>query len=598
MKQWYIRNKKADYKTIAEQFNISEVLAHLIVNRGIKNQKELKEFLWGDYEDLYSPYLLKDIEKASCILKEKIGQKKKIRIIGDYDVDGIMSTYILYQALQKCGAIADYEIPDRIKDGYGINESIVKKAKEDGVDTLLTCDNGIAAIETIALAKQLNMTVVLTDHHDILFTEETGVRKYHLPDADAVINPKQQECRYPMEGICGAAVAFKLVSVLYEMVLPKEEQRKEQQYFLPFVAIATVCDVMELKGENRTIVKLGLFALNHENVEDQEDYFFNIGLESLILQNGLQDKKIGVYHLGFILGPCLNASGRLESAKLGLALLLEQNREQALSLAKQLCQLNEERKAMTEKGVEKAIKWLEDQKQLDHVLVIYLKDCHESIAGIIAGRIRERYNRPVFLLTKTEEGVKGSGRSIETYNMYEGLVSCGHLLTKFGGHPMAAGLSLQEENIDKLCLELNEKAALTEQDFIEKVSFDMVLPLYHITNSLIYELQQLEPCGNGNPKPTFAKKEVIIVRVVPIGKEKNYYRLTIKEQESNKLYTAMMFKNAKELEKLILLKYGQQTWENLYYGNQGHVKIDIIFYPQINEYKGYETIQLIIEQIR
>lgn len=456
--RWFIKNRKADYKTMSLKYGISELMSKLIINRDIFEDEIIKSYVTPEFNKLHNPREMKDLELAVNILKEKIITNKKIRIIGDYDVDGVISVYMLYTALKKCNANVDYEIPDRIKDGYGINEKIIKEAKDDGIDTILTCDNGISAIDQIKYAKELGLTVIVTDHHDIPFVEDENNKKIFLrSDADAILNPKQKDCNYKFKSLCGAGVAFKLIEVLYEEFnIDKEECYK----LIEFLAIATVCDVVDLIDENRIFVKKGLEKINNTT---------NLGLGELIRENEIQDKTISVYHLGFIIGPCINASGRLDNAKKGLRLLLADEEDEAVHLAKELVKLNAERKDMTMKGVEDAIEIIEGTEIInDKVLVVYLPHIHESLAGIIAGRIRERYNAPTLILTNGEEFAKGSGRSIEEYNMFEKLLECKELLEKFGGHPMAAGLSIKEENIDKLREKLNENSMLKDEDLIKK----------------------------------------------------------------------------------------------------------------------------------
>lgn len=586
MEKWFIKNRKANYALIAQQFGISEVTARIAVNRGISSNKEMQAYLHPSLDDLFQPREMKDMEKAVQIVREKIAQQKKIRIIGDYDVDGVMSTYILYTALNHCGADVDYEIPDRIKDGYGINIAIVEAAAQDGVDTILTCDNGIAAYDQVVRAKELGLTVVITDHHDIPFYEEDGEKIYRIPKADAIVNPKQHDCHYPMEGICGAVVAFKLCQVLYEVCgVPKHKIEE----LLEFAAIATVCDVMDLTSENRTIVQYGLRKAEQTK---------NIGLRALLRENKLEGQSLSAYHLGFIIGPCINASGRLESAKLALQLFLTDNEMVAQKYAKELHQLNEERKELTNKGIEQACELVEKYYCDDAVLVVYLEHCHESIAGIIAGRIRERYNKPAIVLTDGEEHAKGSGRSIEEYPMFDKLNECKDLLLKFGGHPLAAGLSLEKKNIDLLRKTLNEKAGLTEEDFIPKISFDMVLPFEDVTFSMLQEFELLEPFGKSNEKPSFALKDVQLINGRVIGKDKNMVRLTVKTQRSNRVFTAMLFRNFDVFEATILEKYGQEALTRLYEGTAEGVYMDFIFYPNVNEFNGNSTIQFIIQHFR
>lgn len=588
MEKWFIKNRKADFAQIARTFGISETLAHLAVNRGIGSGEALRAFLAPSLSRLSSPLLLKDGEKLGVILMEKLSEGKKIRIIGDYDVDGVMSTYLLYRGLSACATAVgsssaiDYEIPDRIKDGYGLNVELVEAAYLDGVDTILTCDNGIAAAEQVNYGKAKGMTMLITDHHDIPIEE--GV-----PKADAVVNPKQAGCKYPFKGICGAAVVYQLLRILYDKCgIPLEKW----QELVEFAAIATVCDVMDLVGENRAMVSLGLEAAVHTK---------NIGLQALLRECGLEGDRLTAYHLGFVVGPCINASGRLDTAKKGLGLLLTEDEREAVRLARELRQLNEERKELTEEGIAAAVAQIEADLSFEKekVLVVYLEDCHESLAGIIAGRLRERYNKPCIVLTKTEKGVKGSGRSIEEYSMFEELSKCKGLLTKFGGHPMAAGLSLEEENVELLRRQLNKETTLTEEDLIPKISFDMVLPLRELSLPLIRETALLEPYGKGNPKPLFAATEVLVKRAFVIGKNKNMLRLQVKQEDSG-LYTAMLFRGFDGFLELLERKYGAKAFEQLLAGKgeeEGY-RVDFLFYPDINEYNGYENIQIIVEHFR
>lgn len=588
MEKWFIKNKKANFKVIADTFGISETLAKLVVNRDIKSNEELEAYLKPSLDHLHGPEKMKDMEKSCNLLMQKIQEGAKIRIVGDYDVDGVMATYILYTGLSKCGANVDFEIPERIKDGYGINISIIDAAIADGVDTILTCDNGIAAIEQVKHAKEQGLTVIITDHHDIPFVEEEGERTFLLPNADAVVNPKQHDCEYPFEGICGGVVAYKLVEHLYKkMGIAKEELTE----LLEFAAIATVCDVMDLVGENRDIVYFGLQQINKTT---------NLGFRALIDAAGITGKKIAVYHLGFVIGPCINASGRLESAKLALELFLSKEKNHAELLAKELKELNDDRKEMTLEGVEEAILKIEQEGLLeDKVLVVYLPSCHESLAGIIAGRIKERYHKPAIVLTKAHEGVKGSARSIEAYNMFEELTKCKDILTKFGGHPMAAGLSLREEDIELLRERLNACTTLTEDDLVPKVSIDAVLPLPQISYQLIHELSMLEPYGKGNTKPLFALRNVHVIKASVIGKNKNVLKMTVADDEQvSARFTAMIFQNVDAFEQTVIDKYGEDGLRALYGGYASPVYLDMVFYPDINEYNGVQTIQIMIQNYR
>ena len=587
MEQWFIKNKKADFKAIAGQLHISEVMARLIVNRNITGPEELKHYVEADITGLHSPRLMKDMDKAAAILMDKIREKKRIRIIGDYDVDGVMSVCILSTALNRLGALADYEIPDRVRDGYGINMDIVKAAGKDGIDTLLTCDNGIAAMEQVRYAKECGMTVIITDHHDLAYEDEGGERVYRVPEADAVVNPKQEDCSYPCKQICGAAVAFKLVQLLYEAVSPGGGEADE---LLEYAAIATICDVMDLVDENRILVKHGLAAVRNTS---------HIGLRALLKATGLEGKELRTDHIGFILGPCINASGRLESAKLGLEMLLASDAGEAEQAALRLTELNNERKSMTSRGLEEAVGIIEETAiHQDKVLVVYLPDCHESLAGIIAGRIRERYDKPAIVLTKGEREIKGSGRSIEADPMFDRLNECRDLLIRFGGHPMAAGLSLLEENIDLLRLKLNERPGLSDQDLFKKVTFDMVLPFDMATEELIGEFSMLEPFGKGNPKPLFALKHVILVRGSVLGSGKNVIRLSMKAGQDNRIYQGILFQKAEIFERFLTEKYGSRAVEDLYTGKACDLSVDIIFCPEINEYKQYKNVQMVIEHYR
>ena len=585
--RWFIKNRKADYKSMSLKYGISELMSKLIINRDIFEDEIIKSYVTPEFNKLHNPREMKDLELAVNILKEKIITNKKIRIIGDYDVDGVISVYMLYTALKKCNANVDYEIPDRIKDGYGINEKIIKEAKDDGVDTILTCDNGISAIDQIKYAKELGLTVIVTDHHDIPFVEDENNKKIFLQsDADAILNPKQKDCNYKFKSLCGAGVAFKLIEVLYEEVnIDKEECYK----LIEFLAIATVCDVVDLIDENRIFVKKGLEKINNTT---------NLGLGELIRENEIQDKTISVYHLGFIIGPCINASGRLDNAKKGLRLLLADEEDEAVHLAKELVKLNAERKDMTMKGVEDAIEIIEGTEIInDKVLVVYLPDIHESLAGIIAGRIRERYNAPTLIITKGEEFAKGSGRSIEEYNMFEKLLECKELLEKFGGHPMAAGLSIKEENIDKLREKLNENSMLKDEDLIKKIKIDCVLPLDQINFRVIEDLEKLEPFGKGNEKALFGIKDVNVIKAQILGKNRNVLKLKLKSN-SDKIFDGIYFGNIEEFEQTVCDKYNSEELSKLYDGIFNDVKLDFVFYPNINEYNGNVSIQIVIQNYR
>lgn len=581
--KWVLTGKRADFFGIGERFQIDPVIARLIRNRDMIEDSDIERYLHPSIAYLHDPNQLKHMREATDFLIGKIQNGDKIRIISDYDVDGIMSNYILLKGFQKVGANVDYEIPDRIKDGYGINERIVTEAYEQGVDTIVTCDNGIAAYEQISYAKSLGLHVIVTDHHDVPYEEkEDGSRAYKIPPADYVINPKQEDCKYPFPLICGATVAFKLIQSLYKQ-FGIEQQIEE---LIEFSAIATVCDVVDLQGENRILVKEGLKRLNQTK---------NIGLQALIKANHLEDKTLSAYHLGFVIGPCLNASGRLDTAKRGLKLLLEQNGQIAEQMAKEVKELNDARKDMTEQGVKQAIEQVETTKLLsDKVLVIYLPDCHESLAGIIAGRVREAFARPVFVLTKAEDGLKGSGRSIEAYSMYEELTKCKELLSKFGGHPMAAGLSLPIENLEAFRKKLNEQTTLTEEDLVEKVVIDVPMPIGYIKESLIEQLELLEPFGKGNSKPLFAQKQIHVVMGKILGKNKNVLKFLLESEDGYQI-EALYFGNIDILMDKIKGKYGQQQLDYMLQGRNNIVTMDMTYYPSINEFAGNKTLQVIIQ---
>lgn len=571
MEKWVVSAKRADFQQIANKFGIDPVVARLIRNREQITDEEIDIYLHGKITELHSWKLLKGMETLLEILKEKIREQKKIRIIGDYDIDGVCSTYILLQGLKKAGAAVDVDIPDRMKDGYGISRELIDLAKEAGTDTIVTCDNGISAIEQIAYAKELGMTVLVTDHHEVPYEEqEDGSVRTFLPDADAIVNPRQEDCGYPFKGICGGMVAFKVICGLYEKLgIPA----KETEELIPFAAIATVGDVMDLTDENRILVKDGLRRL--QNPENE-------GLKALIRVNNLENREITAYHIGFILGPCMNASGRLSTAKRALRLLLSRDTKEASILAEDLKSLNDSRKDMTAKGVEQAVELVETTDLLhDRVLVIYLPDCHESLAGIIAGRIRERYARPVFVLTKAEEGVKGSGRSIEAYHMFQELVKCKELLTKFGGHPMAAGLSLPEENIEAFRRKLNENCILTREDMIEKIVIDVPMPMSYVTIPLIRQLSQLEPFGKGNTKPVFAQKNLRFTDCRVFGKNRNVVKMQGKDEFGFAAECIWFGDGDDFLEKI----REKECW-------------DAIYYPSVNVFRGRESIEMVIQNIR
>lgn len=583
MEKWVVSAKRADFKKIAEKFGIDQVTARIIRNRDVVGEEAIEQYLFGTLKDLHAPRQMKDIELAAEILKEKIKQGKQIRILGDYDIDGVQSVYILFAALKRCKAQVDYAIPDRIADGYGVNERLIRQALSDGVDTMLTCDNGIAAYQEITLAKELGMTVIITDHHEVPYEEQEGERRYRVPPADAVVNPKQPDCPYPFKSLCGAAVAFKLVQVLYEELgFPEEEALA----YLENAAFATVGDVMDLQGENRILVKEGLKAL-HQTA--------NYGIRALAARNQIPLSNIKSYHVGFVLGPCLNASGRLDTAKRALNMLLAENEYQAAEYAGDLYDLNASRKEMTEQGVQQAKELVEHTElKKDKVLVIYLPQCHESLAGIVAGRIREQYHRPVFVLTKSEEGVKGSGRSIEQYSMYEEMTKCKELFLKYGGHPMAAGLSLPEENVEIFRQRLNELTTLTDEDLQGKVVIDVPMPLDYITKELIEQLSILEPFGKSNEKPVFADRNLEILSLRILGKNQNVCRMQVKSTGGT-IMTAIYFGQTEQFLEFLRQKYGGNAIEQALAGRDSGMLVSLVYYPEINVYNGRESIQIIVK---
>ena len=570
MEKWVISAKRADFKEIAASFGIDQVTARLIRNRDIVGEEHIRKYLYGDRTCLYDPFLMKDMDKVTEILQEKIQERKKIRVIGDYDIDGVMSTYILLTGLKGVGASVDHVIPDRMKDGYGLNENLIQQAREENIDTIITCDNGIAASSQIQRGKEMGMTILVTDHHDIPFQVIDGEKKELLPPANAVVNPKQEGCTYPFSGLCGAGVALKVMEALYRKMQPERDIADE---LLEFAAIATVGDVMDLKDENRILVKEGLKRLHKTS---------NLGLQELCRVNNLEPENITPYHIGFVLGPCLNATGRLDTAKRALKLLCSDQREEASHLAGDLKSLNESRKELTAEGVEEAIALVEHTElKNDSVLVVYLPECHESLAGIIAGRVREKYHKPTFVLTRGKEGVKGSGRSTESYSMFEKMSECGEYLTKYGGHPMAAGLSLEEKNIEPFRKKLNELSGLKPEDFVEKVTIDVPMPVNYIRKDLIQEMKLLEPFGKGNEKPLFAQKGLRIMDVRVFGKNRNVVKIKLADEMGYPM-------------------------DGIYFGDgdlfleeiRDKKTIAIVYYPEVNVYQGRENLQVVIRYYR
>ncbi|MBQ7954278.1 MAG: single-stranded-DNA-specific exonuclease RecJ [Lachnospiraceae bacterium] len=591
MEKWFVAAKKADFESWSEKFHISPVTARIIRNRDVVTKEGVQKYLYGTLADLYDPMLLKDMDKAVEVILNKIQEKKVIRIIGDYDVDGICSAHILTKGLRTIGAIVDTAIPHRIRDGYGLNEQLILEAHEAGVDTIITCDNGIAAAPQIAYAWRLGMTVVVTDHHEVPFKEENGVRTEILPPAAAVVDPKRSDCSYPYPGICGGMVAYKVICALYRKIKEQNPQMQTPQMqevleeLLQFAAIATICDVMELLDENRIVVKEGLKRIRQNPVE---------GILALMEVNGIEPENINAYHVGFIIGPCMNATGRLDTALRALELLNAQKKQEALAIAGELKELNDSRKLMTQKGVDGAVKYVEEKGLLEEkVLVVYLPDCHESLAGIIAGRIREKYGKPVFVLTKGEEGVKGSGRSIESYHMYEAMVACQELFTKFGGHKMAAGLSMEEKNVELFAAKINETCTLTEDDFVSKVHIDVPMPLELADKKMAKELEVLEPFGVANPKPLFARKDVHFLSASKMGKTGLYAKFVICE-EGSVCKEAVYFGEWSKFAAVVDEKYGDGAAEKLFV-QKCNYELAVTYQIGVNSFRGKEEVQIVLQ---
>lgn len=586
MQQWMVINKGADFKGIGNKFHIDPVTARIIRNREVIGDEEIQSFLAGTLQELPDVHLMQDLDLLVEVLDEKIKEKAKIRIIGDYDIDGVMSSYILYCALTRCGAIVDVAIPNRITDGYGLNRNLITEAFESGVDTILTCDNGIAAIEEIAYAKEMGMTVLVTDHHEIPFKDVDGERIYMCSEADAIVNPHQKTCAFPYKDLCGAGVAWAVIVALYEK---NGIEQKEAEDLLEFVAFATVGDIMSLTGLNRILVREGLKRIHHTT---------NIGMRALISRCGLLPEQIDTYHFGFVLGPCINAAGRLDTARRALRLFISEKPEEAAEIADELVVLNEERKEMTRQGVEEAKQLVEEGGyENDPVLILYLPDVHESIAGIIAGRIREYYYRPTFILTKAEDGVKGSGRSTEEYSMYEQMCKCSDLLTKFGGHPMAAGLSLPEENVEAFRKQMNENCPFRAEEIVQTIHIDVPMPVDYVTNALVEEFSILAPFGKDNPKPVFADRNLKISRMWIVGKNQNVLRMTLISEQGRPL-SAIYFGDIEAMQTYLMEQYGTQEVDKAFHGRENNMQISIVYSPKLNTYRDSETLQFEIQYYR
>lgn len=579
-------NKGADFKGIGNKFHIDPVTARIIRNREVIGDEEIHSFLAGTLQELPDVHLMQDLDLLVELLDQKINEKAKIRIIGDYDIDGVMSSYILYRALTRCGAQVDVAIPNRITDGYGLNRNLITEALECGVDTILTCDNGITAIEEIAYAKEAGMTVLVTDHHEIPFKDVDGERIYMRSEADAIVNPHQKTCAFPYKDLCGAGVAWAVIVALYEK---NNIEQKEAEELLEFVAFATVGDIMSLTGLNRILVREGLKRIHHTT---------NIGMRALISRCGLLPEQIDTYHFGFVLGPCINAAGRLDTARRALRLFISESPEEAAEVADKLVILNEERKEMTRQGVEEAKQLVEEGGyENDPVLILYLPNVHESIAGIIAGRIREYYYRPTFILTKGEDGVKGSGRSTEEYSMYEQMCKCSDLLTKFGGHPMAAGLSLPEENVEAFRKQMNENCPFRAEEMVQTIHIDVPMPVDYVTNALVEEFSILAPFGKDNPKPVFADRNLKISRMWIVGKNQNVLRMTLISKQGRPL-SAIYFGDIEAMQTYLVEQYGTQEVDKAFHGRENNIQISIVYSPKLNTYKDSETLQFEIQYYR
>lgn len=584
MAKWYVTAKKADFEAIGKRFDISPILARIIRNRDLITEDEIDCFLNGNLSALHSPLLMKDMEKTISILKEKIKQRKKIRVIGDYDIDGICASYILMEGLKEAGADVDVVIPHRIKDGYGLNDELIKDAADAQIDTIITCDNGIAAASQISYGKDMGLTLLVTDHHEVPYEETDGSKQYFLPPADAVIDPKQEACDYPYKEICGAVVAFKVIQALYGIDTLRMEDEFVLKY-LPFAAFATIGDIMTLMDENRIIVKYGLQAFEQTK---------NLGLKALLTVNGLYETKLSPYHLGFVLGPCINATGRLDTAKRAMELFCAVTEREAACIAADLKALNDSRKELTKQGELDAIAQIEEAGLYkDDVLVVYLPDCHESLAGIIAGRVKDKYCKPAFVLTNSEDGIKGSGRSIEQFSMFESMTQIKDIFVKYGGHKLAAGLTIPAGKSEEFRTRINATSTLTKEDFVSKKYIDVPMPIVYATPKLIEELGMLQPYGNGNPSPLFAQKNISFVKGQLLGKERKVGRFTIKDEQGFKV-DAVYFKEPEKMIADFEERYGKEGVEKLLYGSGSGIIASILYYPDINEFRGKKTLQLVI----
>lgn len=589
MSKWVVAAKSADFKKIADRFDIDPVVARVMRNRDLIDMDEMESFLYGEDDALHDPYLLPDMDKATEIILEAIDKGQHIRIIGDYDVDGVTSTYILYKGIEGLGGRVDYAIPHRVTDGYGVNEQLIRQAHEDGVELIVTCDNGIAAVDAFEVAKELGLRCLITDHHEVPYDEAKGERTYIYPYAEAIVNPKRHDSRYPYANICGAMVAYKLILALARRRHIEESLLKG---LMEMAGFGTVCDVMELRDENRAVVRMALKSMNNTA---------NLGIKALRAVNSIDDKPVSSYHLGFILGPCINATGRLDSAALSLELLLSTSYEDAVVKATELKNLNDLRKDLTEKGVKEAYDIIErEHMEDDRVLVVYHPTLHESLAGIVAGRIRERYYRPTFVITEGEDSLKGSGRSIETYHMYEELCKVSELLDKFGGHKMAAGVSFSKDKLEEFRRMLNDNCTLTEDDLEEKVVIDVPMPVGYVTEKLVRDLDVLEPFGPGNTKPVFADKNLRLMKARTMGKSGDMAKFTVADARGL-TYEMVLFRGLDGMKEYASAKYDEASWDKLfadgYRGDDGLI-MDMIYYPGINEFRGMRSLQYVIQDYK
>lgn len=588
MAEWKLKTRKSGYKQVSEEHQISWQTAILLLNRQIEEYDDIENFLHADIRALHDPHELQDMDKAAAIMKECIERGDNIRVIGDYDVDGICSSYILYEGIRKCGGHVDVRLPHRVEDGYGLSDSLIDKAYEEGIGTIITCDNGIAAISQVAHAKELGMTVIVTDHHEVLCDSDDKDRMI-LPEADAVVDPKRKDDTGSYHEICGAMVAYKFVCVLTEFMGISADQNADFFRDLRiFAGWATVCDVMPLRDENRIIVKDSFknIPLSH-----------NVGLNALLRECGIEADSVTCYIYGFVLGPCLNATGRLDTAMKGLELLLEQNPDAAAGIARNLKELNDSRKDLTRIGQDEAMAKIQEYgANLPKVLVIYLPDLHESLAGIIAGRVREATHRPTYILTDTKDGIlKGSGRSIDAYHMHDALSECRDLLLKFGGHKMAAGFSLEKSNLEAFTSALNDNCKLEESDFNEKLYLDCELPPEYLNISILREFEEIGPYGTGNEEPLFAARQIELVSGRVIGKNANVGKFQIKDT-AGKYYDMMLFSGLDKWDEFLNETFGEDNVKKLYNGSlNDKMYVNIAYRPQINEYRGTESMQIVLK---